>query len=232
MKTWLACAACALGATASAEAGLFFFTFDDPSTPLETTFTFGDVEGNNGSITYDATVPLTLAIDGSDAGMGVSEVEANLTMSLVIDAAMVSESPFLFALGTISGTFEFTRVSDGESILSAQVNEGLVNAAGTSGSFFSNSTIDQDEQGDLGLDFTAGPVLQDMLGEALELFPIYDASFTLTNIRDTGDVDNNGNTLYAANTAFTATSNSIPAPGAVALVGIAGLCAAPRRRVR
>lgn len=232
MKTWLACAACALGATASADAGLFFFTFDDPSTPLETTFTFGDVDGDNGSITYDATVPLNLAIDGSDAGMGVSEIEANLTMSLVIDATMLSESPFLFALGTISGTFEFNRVSDGENILSAVVNEGFVNAAGTSGSFFSNSDIDQDGGGDLGLEFTAGTVLQDILGDALELFPIYDASFTLTNIRDTGEVDSNGNTLYGANTAFTATSNSIPAPGAVVLAGIAGLCAAPRRRGR
>ncbi len=215
----------ALG-TSAANAAIYF-TFDDPSTPLELTYVAG-TGGGSGSVTYSSAARVDLVVDGTEDGFGITTYSARLTMDLAV--APVFAPPIPIAVTT--GTFTFA-IDDGfggfTDILHGDAGEigGAMFAIGFSGSIsFSN---DGDEDPVL-FNWTAMNDLLAFLG-GNQLIGAQSASFSLAaltppvlGVNVEGYIPS-----FTANAAFVG-HGEIPAPGPTALFGLAGLVMARRRR--
>lgn len=229
-RTVLAMSALAGVMAASANAAVYF-TFDDPSTPLELSYVAGS-GGGNGSISYSSAARVDLVVDGSEEGWGITTYSARLTMNLSVTASPMAPFPF----GSVFGTFTFA-IDDGlggfEDILVGTAlagMPGLMSAGGFAGAItFSNTGF----EGDGGFDWTALNSLSNFFN-GNSLFGAQSASFSLAAINPGVFALNNEGYIpsFSANAAFVGAAevNPIPTPGTAALLGAAGLLGLGRRR--
>ncbi len=217
--------ACAAGMAASAH-GAVTFTFFDPGAGPEITYTEGsDNVTDPGEATW--TGPnVTFTVDGTDEGLGVVVFTASVQMDLEI-GAVTGQPGGTFIAPILNGSFSFTDMGTGDTIISAVVgpDAGAVLALGSTGNI-----IAQGSGGANGLVFTAGSALDTFLG-GLTLGPIFDANFTLTNISPAAVLsDNDFLEDFDANSAFTGNADVIPSPGTIALAGLSMLTLVASRK--
>lgn len=215
---------CAIG-VASAQ-GAISFTFADPSSGLEVTHTAGAApDGVSGLLTYNNQQPLDLIVYSDEAGFaGATYTNATLTMEVVVGPAFGLGGFAAAQLGDVH--FEF-RDMNGDLLLTGDSGGGGLSViGGTSGGWTTNST---DDGGGLVME-AHGALLGELQSASLgQLIAAFDAAFTLTNITPVASVSGDYFTSFEANSAFTGTAN-VPTPGAIALLGVAGLIT--RRRTR
>jgi len=222
--------------TASAPATISF-TFDDPGGGPEFLFTTGtDALTNPGHLSYVGR-QVDLIVDASEEGLGVHQFKSELVLEIEI-GAVESQVNNLLVSSVFGGSFEFrlapqaaTEGLGSDVILAGVITSGGVATFSTTGAVLSTSTFG-------GLELIEGPVLDAILGGA-DLVPVFDMSFTLTNIRTLNG--GGGVTLtqdgfvqsFTANSAFTGNAElgAIPTPGPAALLvcGV-GLSMTRRRR--
>lgn len=216
-------------ATTGANAAVYF-TFDDPSTPLELSYVAGS-GGGNGSVSYSGAARVDLVVDGTEEGWGVITYSARLTMDLAVGASAFPPLPF----AEVSGSFTFA-IDDGfggfeDILVGSTVNSpGLMTAGGFAGSMsFSNTGT----EGDGAFDWTAMNSLAAFFA-GNPLFGAQSASFSLAGITPGVFGLNNEGYIpsFNANAAFVGAAevNQVPTPGSAALLAIAGLLSVPRRR--
>jgi len=216
-------------ATSAANAAVYF-TFDDPTTPLELTYVAG-TNNNSGSMSYSGAARVDLVVDGTEEGWGTITYSARLTMNLSVQGAF---SPPLTMAG-VRGDFTFA-IDDGfggfEDILvgSTVDGAGLLFAGGFSGAVnFSNTGF----EGDGEFDWTALNSLSSFF-DGNSLFGAQSASFSLAAINPGVFGLNQEGYIpsFNANAAFVGAAevNPIPTPGTAALLAVAALVGAPRRR--
>lgn len=217
--------ACAAGTAVTAH-GAVTFTFFDPGTGPEITYTTGsDNVTSPGNAQWTGS-NVTLTVDGSDHGLGVAVFTASVSMDLDV-GAVTGMGGQTFIAPILQGTFSFTDIGSGDTILTGTVGPtaGAVLALGTTGNIIAQGT-----EGASGLVLTAGSALDSFLG-GLVLAPIYDANFTLTNINPAATLnDDDFLEDFFANSAFTGNANVIPSPGAIALAGLSVLTLAAGRK--
>lgn len=204
------------GVSASSQASVFF-TFEDPGAGAEISYTKDDATADPGVVTYIGA-PVELVVDGSENALPITTFNSNLTMNLLVGAATTVGGQFIAPI--LSGTFSFSEVGSGDVIFSATVGAeaGAVITLGTTGSM-----IAQGDGSPLGLVFQSGAAL-DALLNGLQIGPIFNASFTLTNISPQAALNNDGFLQsFTASSAFTADAQVIPSPGAMALIGLSAL---------
>lgn len=217
-------------ATSAANAAVYF-TFDDPTTPLELSYVAGS-GGGDGSVSYSSSARVDLVVDGTDEGWGTITYSARLTMDLAVSNSPAPPFPF----GEVTGTFTFA-IDDGlggfEDILVGTATAdlaGAMSAMGFAGAIqFSNTGL----EGDGGFDWTAMNSLSSFF-DGNNLFGAQSASFSLAAINP-GVFGLNGEGYipsFNANAAFVGAAevNPIPTPGTAALLAVAALIGAPRRR--
>ncbi|TVQ59444.1 MAG: hypothetical protein EA379_10845 [Phycisphaerales bacterium] len=216
----------ASGALLQAASASVFFTFQDPSTPLEFHYTAGDGV-NMGTITYDPAAVVSLKVDGTQDGFGVFSVDTRLVMDFTVGTA--SGVGGVFSAPT-SGTFRFEVIGgayDGTDILSGTMQEGALVSFVTAGALISTSS-----NGTLTLE--AGQMLLDAMATVnlTELVPQFDASFSLADISPGvfGLNQFGYMTSFNANAAFVGNAVAIPSPGSAALGAIAIMLCMPQRR--
>lgn len=229
-------ALCAIGTVAAQANAAFFFTFDDPEAGNEVVYLQPENDTENGSMTYGmATMPtINFVVDAQDEGGGLHEFEANLFWTdwevgeASTDAGITTAS--------VSGAFDFIDLDSGDSIVSGSFDLGFVLQANGAGSVITTS--------DGALTYVAGPALTAVEPNISFAIPT-DANWTLTNIQfldpqlgiepDPDPTVQVGDKTFfrsfSASAAFTGTSEGeIPAPGVLALTGLAGLTGLRRRR--
>ncbi len=218
-------------AATSANAAVYF-TFDDPSTPLELSYVAGS-GGGSGSVSYSGAARVDLVVDGTEEGWGVITYSARLTMDLAVGASLFPPLPF----ADVTGSFTFA-IDDGfggfeDILVGSMMNTGLtphdLTASGFAGSMsFSNAGIEGEA-----FDWTAMNSLAAFFA-GNPLFGAQSASFSLAGITP-GVFGVNAEGYipsFNANAAFVGAAevNQVPTPGSVALLAIAGLLGVPRRR--
>lgn len=214
--------ACACGTTASAA---IFFTFEDPSTVREVSYTVAP-GGGSAMINYSSDAPVELKIDGTQEGIPVVlEYSAILTMNINVGAS----SPLGGIVGgfeaPISGEFFFTLDDGGaQEILRGTFDSGGLITLGAAGALITTDAT--------GLVYTpSGPLLDEIMDAGFSsFFAPHDAVFTLTDITPMLIVGQNGFFQnFTANAAYTGTTN-VPTPGALALGALAMISMTRRRR--
>lgn len=221
-------AALALGA--SAHAGLAF-SFSDPIPGKQLTHVQGNQYGaGTGRMTYDSSAVLNLFVDGSEETQPFSYYFSNARM----------EMTFAVYQGSFAGSIFSAPVLGQFRIWDATSGRDIVTGVATGGAFLKlGNTSSMQLSSDTGFTYTFGAALQNLMqntgnGLAAAMDP-QEATFTITDARtatgSTAIVGAGGvvqsftaNASYSGNT-LTAV---VPAPGAAALVALAGL--APRRR--
>jgi len=224
------CAVTAVGVFAfSANAASIFLTYADPPGELSVHHETAGPGGSFSTLTVGTQVDL--AIDLTDFGMG--EVDfLGATFNKTVNIGSVTEvQPGLFIANATDGFFEFL---DGDNNFIAGGTYGLGGASGAafiltaSGNLTANASF---VGGDL--EYTVGSFLQGILDAENLTIDVgsADASWTLTAITPDAFVTNEGFfSTFDSNGSFTGTIETIPAPGAVALLGLGGLAATRRRR--
>lgn len=217
-------------ATSAANAAVYF-TFDDPTTPLEFSYVAGS-GGGNGSASYSSAARVDLVVDGTEEGWGTTTYSARLTMDLAVTPVQMP-LPFAALIGTFTfaiddGQGGFEDILVGTSALNQGVG-GLMFAFGFTGSMnFTNSGF----EGDGLFDWTALNSLSDFF-DGNNLFGEQSATFSLAAL-DPGVFAFGGDYIpsFNANAAFVGAAevNPIPTPGSAALLAVAALIGAPRRR--
>jgi len=220
----------ALGALAcSANAASIFLEYADPAGELSvmhTTAGPGDMVS-----TLSVGTQVNLEIDLSEFGMG-AVMFAGATLNKTVNLGPVNEvQPGVFISDATNGFFE---VLDGANNLIIGGQYGLNGTSGAafvltqSGSLTANASM----VGGV-LDYEIGSFLQGILdAENLVIDPsVADASWTLTAITPDAFITNDGFFGdFDANSSFSGTIHTIPAPASVAMLGLGGLAAARRRR--
>lgn len=218
-RSILALGAVAGLAAATAANATVYFTFDDPSTPRELTYTAGNA-GGDGSLTYSAATNVDLVVDASEDGFGIQTYSALLTMNLTVGAAGIGGAPIL-------GTFAFS--VGGNDILVGTVNAGggtMSGFGGVGGLWFTDALSSG------AFTWEAFNDLTTQIGGGV-LASTFNGSFALSNITPFfGGVNADGYfNSFTANVAFVGDAVwAIPSPGSAALFSIAGLIVARRRR--
>jgi len=226
MNLYALCAAVGgFGVAATSQAAVFF-TFDDPGAGAEIQYTAGtDNDTDPGQIQWVGG-NVELVVDGSDQGLGEQTFNAAVNMSLQVGAIEQNMNNLLIA-PVLGGSFEFVTTGEGagpqQTILTADLTSGALLTLNSTGAIIASST----DNG--GLTYTAGEALEPFLGE-LFLAPIFDASFTLTNISPpTSENEDGFITDFFANSAFTGNAEAVPTPGAVTLLAMSALMLFGRR---
>lgn len=218
-RPMLALAALAGAAATTAANATVYFTFDDPSTAKELTYTAGNA-GGDGSLTYSASTNVDLVVDATEDGFTIETYSALLTMDLTVGAAGIGGAP-------ITGTFSFS--VGGNDILVGTVNAGggsMSGFGGVGGLWFTDAVTSG------AFSWEAFGDLSDQIGNGL-LASTHNASFALSNITPFfGGVNQSGYfNSFTANVAFVGDAAwAVPSPGSAALFGLAGLVVSRRRR--
>lgn len=219
-------AALAVGGLCASTQAAVFFTFEDPGSGPEITYTEGtDNNSDPGVLSYTGA-QVNLIVDGNEEGLGTINYSASLEMEILI-GAVEGEINNILSAPILGGTFTFTNRTEGDNggdvILSGSMTNGGLLTLNTVGALIATSTT-------AGLTMDEGPVLAAFLG-GLELAPTFDISFTLTNISP-GTTKNQENfiTSFTANSAFTGNANVIPTPGTALLASASFSLLATRRK--
>lgn len=217
MKTNALILAGAAGAALAAGANAtVYFTFDDPSTAREMTYTAGG-GGSDGHVTYSGATTVDLVVDGSEHGWGIVEYAATLTMDIDVGTAIGAGTVWT---ALTAGTFTFS--FGGFDILSGVFDGGVLGTFGTSGAMLGSST-----NGTLVMS-VGGDVLTQF--EGTQILPVFDAGFSLANITPAPAVNVDGYLRsFTANVAFVGNAE-VPTPGAGLLLSAATLIVMPRRK--
>jgi len=221
-KRALCVALVAGGVSASSQASVFF-SFADPATGPEITYTFVDSpgaeanqsneSGGTGFVSF-SNATLSFIVDGTEEGLGVQTYDATLSMSLFIGQVLPPSGDILTA-PIAGGTISFDLVNSGvsQNILTGVLTGGSLITLGSSGALLSTSTTD-------GLTLAAGTALSSFLN-GQSLAPIFDIAFTMTNISEPPVINQFGFlSSFTASSAFSGNAELVPSPGSAALAGI------------
>ena len=222
-------ASLALGA--AAHAGLAF-SFSDPIPGKQLMHEQGNQYGaGTGRMSYDSTAVLNLFVDGSDEANPFSYYFSNARMQMTFAVYVGSYSGSIFS-APVLGQFRIWDATSGLDIVSGVATGGAFLKLGNTSSMQLSS--------DTGFTYTFGSALQNLLQNsgngASGIVDPQEATFTITDAKtasgSTAIVGAGGvvqsftaNASYSGNT----TTAPIPAPGALALTGVASLAARRRR---
>jgi hypothetical protein len=210
-----------------ASAGIVNFSFTPSSGGGTLTSIAGAGGPDIGLMVFDQNSTLNFSIDATGEGLGVINFpSARMTLSLTLPPA-TNLGGGLFR-SNVSGTFTIYDFAGNvrTDILTGNVSGGQFLKFGTSHVILLNSGS--------GLTYTAGPRLSSILGPGRTLAATQEASFALSSVRTaTGSPEiigpNNVFETFFASTAFTGSTNVVPSPGALVLLGV-GSCVIARRR--
>ena len=181
-----------------------------------------------GDLDFRGDLPVDLEVVGvgDSAFVGTQNFSAFLVTDFHVGAVTTSAGDAVQS-ATITGSFQWVDANTNEVILSGEFVEAAIISFGIAGSVVANSSVAGGE-----LAYTPGQALIDL--GVTQLVDPQDAVWTLTEVAFAGDeiIDVGGTRFFntfTANSAFTGTA-FIPAPGAVALAGFAGLAAVRRKR--
>lgn len=222
MKSLTAMAALGAGlALGSISSATVFFTFDDPSTALEVTYTQG-AGMVPGLVTYSALPTVDLVVDGTQEGIGIVTYSTTLTMNITVGAAVGFGGLFQ---APVSGNFQFS--VGGNAILTGTINTGAMLTFATTGSVVATSS-----NGSLTMVASDALLTQLALNGFTALAPTFDASFSLSNIapRPIALTPDGYIPSFNANAAFVGNAEVIPSAGSTVLAGVAALVLLPGRR--
>lgn len=218
-----------LAAVAVANAGLAF-SFADP-TPGKQLHNVQDNHAGAGTglMTYDQDAAITFLVDGSTEANPFTTSWTNARMEMNMTVFTGSTSAGVFS-APVSGFFRIYDANTGATIVRGDATGGaFLRFAGTSTILLSS---------DSGFAYTFGQALIDALafyGNAgSSPFDPQEGSFSLTDAVavNGGDIIGEGGVVqsFDANASFSGNTETIPAPGALALLSVAGLVSARRRR--
>lgn len=209
-------------AFAGAASAAITLTFDDPGSGAE--FTYDET-----TTTLEYTgAPVDFVIDGTDEGIAAVEFDdAVFTLSAEVSPVSVIATPFGdFVIAEASADFAWS-TGGGETILSGTFESALLTLSPTGFNLTAND--------DSALAYFFGEAATDY-SEFIVTGPV-DANWTLTDVAFGGSPTTTpvgGAEIFAdfaANSSFTGTLNGfIPTPGSAALIALAGLGVARRRR--
>jgi hypothetical protein len=212
-----------LMAAGVANAGISF-SFADPAGGRQMSNVKDGVAAGVGLLTYDQNAVLAFIVDGSEEGFGNvifnnARMELRMELSPATTVAGVTSA-------NVNGSFIIRDADTGNEIVRGESEAGAyIRVAGTNSILFSSPD---------GFSYTAGPALQAFLAPGRVLAPEQEAVFTLTDIVTPGGggIFATGGVFksFTANASFSGNTEVVPAPGAFALVGAAGLLVAGRRR--
>jgi MYXO-CTERM domain-containing protein len=223
------------GIAGSANAAYFSFASDND----HRSWTFAG-NGANVRDANDATDPQLLLIDDNNGVLPSLpfdvEFDANFTIGFS-GSVPLGNGAFVHNY-VLNGTFTFTAA--GLPLLSATVSNGALTAIGTQTQWFSTATLQgSDYPGNPG-----GAVTYTWSGPAAPGYGLFpgqsigpdDMAFTLSVINSSlpRGVSLGDNMLpsgaWTAEGSYSGSSNFVPAPGALALLGVGGLMVSRRRR--
>lgn len=213
--------AAALGACAVSADAAVFFTFDDPGPTREVQYS-----ADTNTLTYaGAPTFVDLVVDATDEGAASAVTyEAVLEMQITVgNATPVMDIDGGFT-APVSGFFQFSMPGSPDFLLRGDFSGGGLVTLGGAGAVITTSNT--------GLTYTADGDLLTFLSDAgiPDLIAPFDASFTLTDVSPSINVDDGEFEDFTANAAFTGTAN-IPAPTTL-LCAVAGAAALGTRRRR
>ena len=221
------CAAAVAGLSSVAAAEITF-TFDDPGSGAEFMHMAPNDPAGTGDLDFRGDLPVDLEVVGvgDSAFVGTQNFSAFLVTDFQVGAVTTNPGDAVQS-ATITGSFQWVDANTNEVILSGEFVEAAIISFGIAGSVVANSSVAGGE-----LAYTPGQALIDL--GVTQLIDPQDAVWTLTEVSFAGDevIDVGGTRFFntfTANSAFTGTA-FIPAPGAVALAGFAGLAAVRRKR--
>ncbi len=210
-----------------ASAGVVNFSFTAGGGGGTLTSIAGAGGPDTGLVVFDQNSPLNFTLDATGEGLGIVNFpNARMTLSLMLPPA-TNLGGGLFR-SNVTGSFTIYDFAGNvrSDIITGTVGSGQFLKFGASHVILLNSNS--------GLTYTAGPRLASILGPSRALAAAQDATMALSNVRTaTGgtEIIGPGNVFetFFATAAFTGSSNVIPSPGALVLLG-AGSCVIARRR--
>jgi MYXO-CTERM domain-containing protein len=216
-------------ACASANAGLSF-SFADPVPGRQLTNVQANQSGpGTGVMSYDQFAALTFLIDGSDEANPFTAIFSNARMEMNMSIGQGATVGGIFS-APVTGFFRIWDANTGQDILRGDATGGAFLRYANASSLQLSS--------DTGFAYSFGAALNSTLaanGNAGSA-PInpQDGVFTITDALASGggSIIGAGGVVksFSANTSFSGTvATAVPAPGAMALVGLAGLLARRRR---
>jgi MYXO-CTERM domain-containing protein len=230
MKTATLTALATLVVSSAASAGLAF-SFSDPVPGRQLTHVQANQAGaGTGVMSYDQFAALAFYVDGSGQANPFDHIFSNARMEMSMTIYTGSTVGGVFS-APVTGFFRIFDATTGADIVRGDATGGaFLRVAGTSSLLLSS---------DAGFSYTFGAALQSLLASSgnAGVGPIdpQEAVFTITDAlaADGGSIiGSNGviqsfsaNSSYSGNVATTA----VPAPGAAALIGLAGLATRRRR---
>ena len=231
MKQFTLPALATLALAAAANAGLAF-SFSDPVPGKQLTNVQGNQFGaGTGLMTYDQFATLSLFVDGSGEASPFTHMFSNARMEMSMAVYTGSTTAGVFS-AAVQGFFRIFDATSGLDIVRGDATAGaFLRVSGTSSLLLSS---------DSGFTYTFGAELNSLLSSTGNggqgpvdpqeaVFTITDATTSTgsTSIIGSGGVVKSfsANASYSGNVATAA----VPAPGAFALIGLAGLVARRRR---
>lgn len=214
--------------SATASAGLAF-SFADPVPGKQ----FSNLQANqagagSGVMSYDQFAQIAFLVDGSTESNPFSNVWANARMEMAMTIYTGSTAGGIFS-APVSGYFRVFDATTGADIVRGDATSGaFLRVSGTSSVMLSS---------DSGFSYTFGAALNNLLsstgnGGNLPLDP-QEAVFTLTDATAVGggSLIGAGGVVksFSANASFSGNVATTPAPGAMALLGLAGFAGRRRR---
>lgn len=213
----------------SASAGLAF-SFSDPVSGRQLSNLQADQAGaGTGVMSYDQTASLDFFVDGSEESSPFTHMfqNARLEMSMTVYAGTTVSGIFS---APVAGYFRIYDFATGVDILRGDATGGaFLRVSGTSSILLSS---------DSGFNYTFGSLLNSVLtasgNSGSSPFDPQEAVFTITDALASGggSIVGTGGVVrsFTANASYSGNTSTVPAPGAAALLALAGLSCGGRRR--
>lgn len=237
LKSLFACAAGVVLATSAASADITF-SFASESHEDGPVF-LGENSGGSNELSNFASPNSVNLLVNPDSTMpgGISSFNAAYSLNTTTTFYQsVGFGPVTTHQWVLDGSFSFVDTSSNDLILTVMFNEAvLTSVSGSSSTMGSTATLQSSLDIDAGLTFIAGPALNAIGIDSANLSQSQDFAFTLTNIQEMSGsglpslgMDGSWTDSWTSEGSFSA--SAIPAPGALALLGLAGLICVRRRR--
>ncbi|MFM7261507.1 MAG: PEP-CTERM sorting domain-containing protein [bacterium] len=210
--------------------GSLAFSFSDPVNGRQVTHTQANQAGaGTGVMSYDQTAILGLFVDGTGEANPFTQMFSNARMEMSMTVFTGTTAGGVFS-APVSGYFRIYDASSGLDIVRGDATGGaFLRVAGTSSLLLSS---------DNGFAYTFGAELLALLassgnGGSGPVDP-QEAVFTITDALATGGggIVGTGGVVksFTANASYSGNVDTVPAPGALALLGLAGVVCGRRRR--